>query len=132
MNGDKPAHGGIRHVALFVADLKACVRFYVDVLGYTVEWHPDADNIYLTSGTDNLALHRRTHAITERGRLDHIGVVLRTHDDVDRWHDYCVSKGVKIEATPKTHRDGARSFYCTDPDGTVVQFICHPPIAARI
>jgi len=132
MNGDVPAHGGIRHVALFVADLESCVSFYVDILGYAVEWHPDADNIYLTSGADNLALHRRTHAINDRGRLDHIGIVLRTHDDVDHWHTHCVAKGVRIAATPKTHRDGARSFYCTDPDGTVVQFICHPPIAARI
>jgi catechol 2,3-dioxygenase-like lactoylglutathione lyase family enzyme len=125
-------HAGIRHAALFVADLEACVRFYVDVLGYSVEWHPDADNIYLTSGTDNLALHRRMHAIDDRGRLDHIGILLRTHGDVDLWHTRCVEHGVKIVAPPRTHRDGARSFYCSDPDGTVVQLICHPPIAAKI
>ena len=33
-------------------------RFYVDLLGFEVEWEPDADNVYLSSGIDNLALHR--------------------------------------------------------------------------
>jgi hypothetical protein len=30
---------------------------------------------------------------------------------------------------PRTHRDGARSFYCFDPAGNLVQFIYHPPIS---
>ena len=35
-------------------------RFYTDLLGFAVEWEPDPDNIYLSSGIDNLALHRST------------------------------------------------------------------------
>ena len=27
-------------------------------MGMQVEWRPDPDNVYLTSGNDNLALHR--------------------------------------------------------------------------
>ena len=49
---------GMRHVALFATDLEASEAFYVDLLGMTVEWRPDDDNVYLTSGNDNLALHR--------------------------------------------------------------------------
>ena len=44
-------------------------RFYVDVLGFAVEWEPDPDNVYLTSGRDNLALHRAADAafgVTDR------------------------------------------------------------------
>ena len=41
-----------------VRDLEAMKRFYVDLLGFAVEWEPDADNVYLSSGIDNLALHR--------------------------------------------------------------------------
>src|SRR5471032_3535731 len=55
---DRPAHAGLRHLALHARDLEAMRRFYVDVLGFSVEWEPDADNVYLSSGTDNLALHR--------------------------------------------------------------------------
>ena len=49
---------GMRHVALNIRDITVCEHFYVDLLGMEVEWRPDADNVYLTSGHDNLALHR--------------------------------------------------------------------------
>jgi hypothetical protein len=37
-----------------------------------VVWEPDPDNVYLSSGTDNLALHRAP-AGTTSGALDHLG-----------------------------------------------------------
>ena len=43
----RPALLGIRHVALWVENLAAAERFWVDVLGYAVEWRPDPDNVYL-------------------------------------------------------------------------------------
>ncbi len=49
---------GMRHVALNVRDLEICERFYAGLLGMAVDWRPDADNVYLSSGNDNLALHR--------------------------------------------------------------------------
>ena len=55
---ERPAHAGLRHLALNARDLDAMKRFYVELLGFAVEWEPDADNIYLSSGIDNLALHR--------------------------------------------------------------------------
>jgi len=125
---------GMRHVALFVQDIEACLHFYIEVLGMQLEWQPDPDNFYLTSGVDNLALHRVTESEKPTGpqRLDHIGFVMRSPDDVDAWHAHFVEHGVKILQLPKTHRDGARSFYCTDPAGTMVQMIYHPPISGII
>ena len=66
---------GLWHVALQVRDLAACEAFYTGLLGLRVEWRPDPDNVYLTSGRDNLALHRVADAPAERAnqRLDHIG-----------------------------------------------------------
>jgi len=123
---------GMRHVALFVEDLEACLRFYVDLLGMQVEWQPDADNYYLTSGSDNLALHRSSEKAAESGqRLDHIGFVIRSAAEVDQWHDHLAGNGIRILQFPKTHRDGARSFYCADPAGNLVQLIYHPPISDR-
>ena len=133
---DRPFPGGMlgmHHVALFVSDLEACLQFYRDWVGMEVEWQPDADNIYLTSGKDNVALHRLAGQAAEgQQRLDHIGFILQTPDDVDAWHDHLVGHQVRIAQPPKTHRDGARSFYCHDPAGTLVQFIYHPPIAGRL
>ena len=125
-----PATLGIRHVALFVSDMKRAEEFYCGTLGYAVEWRPDPDNLYLTAGgQDNLALHKGTPK--GEGRLDHIGIVLRTAADVDAWHAHLQARGVQIVKPPKTHRDGARSFYARDPEGVVIQFIHHPPIADR-
>ena len=125
------ATAGLRHVALNVKNLEACEHFYVELLGMQVEWRPDADNVYLTGGSDNLALHRAPSEFVpgESQRLDHIGFIIRTPDQVDAWHAFLKENGVVIVKEPKTHRDGARSFYCRDPDGNVVQLIYHPPIS---
>lgn len=120
---------GIRHVALFVKELEVCVQFYVDVMGMQIEWQPDADNVYLTNQGDVFALHRVDYVPQAQQRLDHIGFVLNSADDVDHWYDYFVKNGVRITETPKTHRDGARGFYCLDAVGHLLELIYHPPIS---
>ena len=152
---ERPTHAGLRHLALNVRDLPAMKRFYVELLGFTVEWEPDPDNVYLSSGIDNLALHRSAEgghagpplhdraAAGERqsdvgadqrvgpGALDHLGLIVRTPDEVDRWAAFLEGNGVPMSAKPKTHRDGARSCYFKDPDGNSVQIIHHPPISQK-
>ena len=49
---------GLRHLALNVRDPQASKRFYCECFGMSVVWEPDPDNVYLSSGPDNLALHR--------------------------------------------------------------------------
>ncbi len=126
---------GMRHVALFVDDLEACLHFYVDLLGMAVEWQPDPDNYYLTTaGQDNLALHRGPEARSANRdtALDHIGFMLRKIEEVDLWYRFLLENDVKMKTEPRTHRDGARSFYCFDPEGNTVQIIYHPPIANSV
>lgn len=120
---------GIRHVALFVKDLEACVKFYVDIMGMRIEWQPDPDNVYLTNDGDVFALHRVDYDAAPTQRLDHIGFVLSAVDDVDRWYEFFVKQGVRITEAPKTHRDGARGFYCLDAVGHLLELIYHPPIS---
>ncbi len=122
---------GLRHVALTVSDLEACEHFYVTLMGMRVEWRPDADNLYLTSGNDNLALHRAPIEFEPGGsqRLDHIGFVIERPEQVDAWYAYLRGREVPMKTEPRTHRDGARSFYCSDPVGNTVQIIYHPPLA---
>jgi len=123
---------GLRHVALFVENLEDCVAFYCELLGMVIEWQPDDDNVYLTSSSDNLALHRWAgESLSAAQKLDHIGFILASMDAVDEWQAFLLENGVKVLKSAKTHRDGARSFYCLDPAGTVVQMIYHPPISDR-
>lgn len=129
---NRPPLAGLWHVALNVTDVERALAFYRDDLGFTVEWRPDPDNVYLTSGRDNLALHRVDALADERskGRLDHIGFVLPTPEAVDAWAAFLGARGHALAQAPKTHRDGARSFYVKDPLGNLVQFIHHPPLDA--
>jgi catechol 2,3-dioxygenase-like lactoylglutathione lyase family enzyme len=121
----------MRHVALTVKNFTACEAFYTDLMGMQVEWRPDDDNLYLTSGNDNLALHRAADDFDDSGdqRLDHIGFIINEPEQVDAWYEFLQAHNVVMKAAPRTHRDGARSFYCQDPDGNTVQIIHHPPIA---
>lgn len=119
-------------MALFTTAFESMTNFYVDRLGFTVEWEPDADNVYLSSGRDNLALHRaESNRSMAEGPLDHLGLLVRNPEDVDRWATYLEANGVPLKARPRTHRDGARSLYLSDPDGNVVQIIYHPPISGE-
>ena len=133
----RPTHAGLRHVALNARHLDEMRKFYIDVLGFEVEWEPDADNLYLSSGADNLALHRASDAGAARlspgkGALDHIGLIVRSAADVDGWAAFLQENGIVLDAEPRTHRDGARSCYFRDPDGNTVQIIHHPPISDKI
>lgn len=127
----RPPLLGIRHVALYSADLAAAERFWVEVMGYTVEWRPDDDNVYLTAGRDNLALHRPRAgaAAGAPDRLDHIGLAVPRAEDVDGWARHLEAHGVALAAAPKQHRDGSRSLYFRDPGGILVQIIHHSPIS---
>ena len=125
---------GMWHVALNVRDLAACEHFYVELLGMQVEWRPDPKNVYLTGGCDNLALHEvdGERAPADQQALDHIGYFLAEPEQVDVWADYLRGQGVTLFTEPRSHRDGARSFYCADPEGNRVQILYHPPITDAV
>jgi len=124
---------GMRHLALNVANLDACRHFYVDLLGMEVEWNPDPDNFYLSSGNDNLALHKSNEAFApkQQQHLDHLGFILQTPEEVQHWYNFLNDQKVKMHSQLCHHRDGAVSFYCEDPDGNKVQIMYHPPISAK-
>jgi catechol 2,3-dioxygenase-like lactoylglutathione lyase family enzyme len=129
----RPALLGIRHLALTVADLEAAEKFWVDLLGYEVEWRPDKDNLYLRAGSDNLALHRgeNRQPVDESGQLDHVGLAVAQPEDVDAWAAYLKSHGVELRAEPKNHRDGSRSLYCFGPEDLLIQIIFHKPLTGH-
>ncbi|HHL45834.1 MAG TPA: VOC family protein [Gammaproteobacteria bacterium] len=130
MNRPDPT-AGMRHVALYVNQFEACEKFYVTLLGMQVEWRPDPDNVYLSSGNDNLALHRSDKEFTGPQHLDHIGFIVKTPEQVTVWHEFLLDHQVTMRSGVKNHRDGACSFYCEDPDGNIVQMIYHPPLAGK-
>jgi catechol 2,3-dioxygenase-like lactoylglutathione lyase family enzyme len=128
---NRPASRGLRHLALKVRNLAKMRAFYVGVMGFQVEWEPDPQNLYLTSGNDNLALHEVAEDLSG-GSLDHLGIIVGSPQDVDDWAAYLKENKIALLTEPKTHRDGARSIYLKDPEDNTIQIIFHPPISGKV
>jgi catechol 2,3-dioxygenase-like lactoylglutathione lyase family enzyme len=112
-------------VALKVRDVAAAARFYADTFGMQVVWEPDAANVYLSSGSDNLALHEDA-GVAAGGAHDHLGFLVATPEDVHGAAAALRARGVALHQEPRTHRDGSVSCYCRDPDGNLVQILWLP------
>jgi catechol 2,3-dioxygenase-like lactoylglutathione lyase family enzyme len=125
---------GMRHIALKVRDVARSKSFYQDILGMDVVWEPDPQNVYLSSGCDNIALHEVSQSFatgaTEQ-QLDHLGFVVATIDQVKQLEETFRASGVKIVHPFKVHRDGSASFYCADPDGIVIQMLYEPHLSPQ-
>jgi len=134
------SHNGLRHLALRVADVERAKEFYLHVFGMQVVWQPDADEVYLSSGWDNLALHRRREpdgagsgqrVEARASSLDHLGFVVANVAEVEAGYAWAQRNSLEIVRPLRHHRDGAVSFYLRDPDGNVIQVLYEPSISAR-
>ena len=124
----------MRHIALKVTSLARSKSFYRDILGMDVVWEPDPQNVYLSSGCDNIALHEVSQNFAKGAvepQLDHLGFVVETIDRVQQLEEEFQAKGVKIVHPFKIHRDGSASFYCADPDGIVIQMLYEPQLSSQ-
>jgi len=120
---------GMRHLALRVHDVARAAEFYQRVFGMRVVWQPDPDNAYLSSGCDNLALHRGEPGDPDTGALDHLGFIVSSIAEVEAgWH-WAQAERLDVVHPLRRHRDGSVSFYIRDPDGNVIQLLYEPAIS---
>ncbi|MEW6544258.1 MAG: VOC family protein [Nitrospirota bacterium] len=126
---------GLWHVALRVRDLQQSHSFYEGLFGMRVVWQPDPENLYLSTGRDNLALHQvppgewAGDREPSRQALDHLGFVVDSPETVDRLFARVEREGIPVVHRPKRHRDGSYSCYVADPDGNTVQILYEPTIS---
>lgn len=129
-----PGRLGLWHLALSVptARYDATVRFYREAMAMAVDWQPDEDAIYLSSGRDNLALHRVREVERRHSALDHLGFMVPSAEAVAQWHARLAGRAESLEieilAAPRLHRDGATSFYLLDPAGNKLQIVHVPSV----
>jgi catechol 2,3-dioxygenase-like lactoylglutathione lyase family enzyme len=125
---------GMRHIALKVREVARTKKFYQEMFGMEVVWEPDALNVYLSSGCDNIALHEIAEpfaASAVEKQLDHLGFVVESIERVRELESEFIARGVTIVHPFKLHRDGSASFYCADPDGIVIQLLYEPTLSGQ-
>jgi len=124
----------MRHIALKVRSAAQSKRFYQEILGMDVVWEPDPQNVYLSSGCDNIAVHQTPENLLENAQeaqLDHLGFVVESIERVKELESEFRARGVRIVHPFKLHRDGSASFYCADPDGIVIQMLYEPALSVQ-
>lgn len=114
------------HLVLTTVDEAACLRFYVDVLGMTLERFSEGRKA-LTFGQQKINVHVKGHEIEPKahtpvpGALDLCFIASRPLDDVMAT---LKAKAVAIEQGPVA-RTGAmgpiRSIYLRDPDLNLIE-----------
>src|SRR3990172_1834519 len=108
---------GLRHLALRVTDIEKARSFYQGLFGMKTVWEPDPENVYLSSGQDNLALHQIPNAELAQYRqgqgqfLDHFGFLVEKPEQVEKIFKEMEKAGARIIKPVKRHRDGSVSFY---------------------
>nr|WP_255216511.1 VOC family protein [Pseudenhygromyxa sp. WMMC2535] len=109
------------------------LRFYLEGMGMRVDWQPDDCAAYLTSGRDNLALHRVDAVERAHSALDHLGFMVPDAAAVDAWYERLSARAealsIELLGKPRLHRDGATSFYLLDPAGNKLQIVHIPSIS---
>lgn len=129
---------GLRHLALRVRDVQVSQSFYEQTFDMEVVWKPDPENVYLSTGYDNLALHQVSVEESEQLQqaavhpLDHMGFLMESKEKVEALFREVVDRGVTIVKPLKEHRDGSFSFYMADPDQNTIQVLYEPTIALSL
>jgi aryl-alcohol dehydrogenase-like predicted oxidoreductase/catechol 2,3-dioxygenase-like lactoylglutathione lyase family enzyme len=116
-------------LALRVADVDRATEFYCRAFGMKVVWRPDPENAYLSSGCDNLALHRGDVGDRNAQSMDHLGFIVPTIAEVEAGCAWSQANAIEIATPLKHHRDGSVSFYIRDPDGNIIQILYEPTIS---
>src|SRR5918999_3789868 len=90
---------GMRHIALKVKNATRSKAFYRERFGMDVVWEPDPQNVYLSSGCDNIAIHEISDDFASAAaelQLDHLGFIVETVERVQELEQEFGCHGVKI------------------------------------
>lgn len=114
---------------LFVTDIAASSMFYVDRLGFAVDFIHGDPPFYGQLRRDHARLALRlvpepvfVGGIREREHLLSAAITVDTADEVKRLYLDCLAAGTPFHQTLRQEPWGARIFIVRDPDGNLILF----------
>jgi uncharacterized glyoxalase superfamily protein PhnB len=112
-DGTRATLGGVVPI-LRVADLDASLAYYVEKLGFELQWRGEG---MASVGRD------RTSVMLCHGDQGHAGTWLWIAvSDVDALHAELTERGARLRHGPANYPWGSRECQVTDPDGHVLRF----------
>ena len=115
------------HAAVKVKNVKNAHEFFQSALGLKPAWSGQEDWGMLKGNGTTLALIEEDKEV----HPPHIGFVVPTKEDVDRYYEKLKDSGATDIQEPKDHRDKSRSFYFKDPDGNQFELLWLPEELTR-
>ena len=108
----------MRHVALKVKNVAQSKTFTKKSSAWTWSGEPDAENVYLSSGCDNIAIHAVSAnfaASAEEKQLDHLGFIVESTERVKELEREFIAKGCASFTRSKRTATAARRFTARTP-----------------
>lgn len=112
--------------ALRITDYESRKKFYVEGLGFHMEWEhrfrPDFP-VFMSIRRDDMRIFLTQHSgDCQVGGLVHFYV-----DDADAWYREFIGRGITIENPPDEDIPGTLMFTVTDLDGNQLRFVSIVP-----
>lgn len=116
---------------IFVEGMPTMVKFYRDVLGFSIREAENASNVYLEKDGTLFLLYRRTdfeamtnhnfhYAKSVNGHFE-IALSVENFEAVDKAFQEVTAKGATPILNPTTEPWGQRTCYVADPEGNLIE-----------
>jgi len=106
---------------LYYKDLAAAMRFYEDILGFSVTIDQGWCKIYGISSDGYVGLVDESRGMHKANPIKPVQICMRV-PDVDAWHAYLKECGVDGLTAPKSSEAlKIRAFVCYDPEGYQIE-----------
>lgn len=116
---------------IFVEDMPTMVKFYRDVLGFSIREEENASNVYLEKDGTLFLLYRRTDFEAMTNHTFHYAKPVNGHfeiaisapnfEAVDKAFQEVTEKGATPILAPTTEPWGQRTCYVADPEGNLIE-----------
>jgi catechol 2,3-dioxygenase-like lactoylglutathione lyase family enzyme len=114
---------------LFVTDIETSRQFFVEKLGFALDFVYGEPPFYAQVTCDNARLSLRhvdepvfAGDIREREQLLSASITVATADEIGRLFTIYVASGVPFDQVLRDEPWGARTFIVRDPDGNLILF----------